>query len=29
LEMAYVLAENEWQGRKTIQLELKDIRVMD
>ncbi|MBC8193794.1 MAG: single-stranded-DNA-specific exonuclease RecJ [Candidatus Marinimicrobia bacterium] len=28
LEMAYVLAENEWQGRKTIQLELKDIRVM-
>ncbi len=29
LEMAFVLAENEWQGRKTIQLELKDIRVMD
>ena len=29
LEMAYILAENEWQGRKTIQLELKDIRVMD
>ena len=29
LEMAYVLDENEWQGRKTIQLELKDIRVMD
>ncbi len=29
LEMAYVLAENEWQGRKTIQLELKDIRLMD
>ncbi|MCK5793757.1 MAG: hypothetical protein KAH12_03570, partial [Anaerolineales bacterium] len=29
LEMAYVLAENEWQGRKTIQLELKDIRLMN
>ncbi len=29
LEMAFVLAENEWQGRKTIQLELKDIRVMN
>ena len=29
LEMAYILSENEWQGRKTIQLELKDIRVMD
>jgi single-stranded-DNA-specific exonuclease len=29
LEMAFALAENEWQGRKTIQLELKDIRVMN
>ena len=29
LEMAFVLAENEWQGRKTIQLELKDIRLMN
>ncbi|MEA3287127.1 MAG: single-stranded-DNA-specific exonuclease RecJ [Candidatus Marinimicrobia bacterium] len=29
LEMAYALAENEWQGRKTIQLELKDIRLMN
>ena len=29
LEMAFVLAENEWQGRKTIQLELKDIRVLN
>ena len=29
LEMAFILAENEWQGRKTIQLELKDIRVMN
>ncbi len=29
LEMAYVLSENEWQGRKTIQLELKDIRLMN
>ncbi|NQV48902.1 MAG: single-stranded-DNA-specific exonuclease RecJ [Candidatus Marinimicrobia bacterium] len=29
IELAYVLSENEWQGRKTIQLELKDIRVMN
>ncbi|MCF7904919.1 MAG: single-stranded-DNA-specific exonuclease RecJ, partial [Candidatus Marinimicrobia bacterium] len=29
LEMAYVLSENEWQGRKSIQLELKDIRLMN
>ncbi|NQV15417.1 single-stranded-DNA-specific exonuclease RecJ [bacterium] len=29
LELAYVLSENEWQGRKTIQLELKDIRLMN
>ncbi len=29
VELAYVLSENEWQGRKTIQLELKDIRVMN
>ncbi len=29
IEMTYVLAENEWQGRKTIQLELKDIRLMN
>jgi len=29
LEMAYALAENEWQGRKSIQLELKDIRLMN
>ncbi len=29
IELAYVLSENEWQGRKTIQLELKDIRLMN
>jgi single-stranded-DNA-specific exonuclease len=29
LELAFVLSENEWQGRKTIQLELKDIRLMN
>lgn len=29
LEMAYILTENEWQNRKSIQLELKDIRVMN
>jgi len=29
LEMAYILSENEWQGRKTIQLELKDIRIIN
>jgi len=29
LEMAYILSENEWQGRKSIQLELKDIRLMN
>ncbi|MCF7823245.1 MAG: single-stranded-DNA-specific exonuclease RecJ [Candidatus Marinimicrobia bacterium] len=29
IEMAYILAENEWQGRKSIQLELKDIRLMN
>jgi len=29
IEMAYILAENEWQGRKSIQLELKDIRIMN
>jgi len=29
LEMAFILSENEWQGRKAIQLELKDIRLMN
>lgn len=29
LEMAYVVSENEWQGRKSVQLELKDIRIMN
>lgn len=29
IEMAYILSENEWQGRKSIQLELKDIRLMN
>lgn len=26
VDCAYVLTENEWQGRKTIQLEVKDLR---
>ncbi|MFQ5865697.1 MAG: single-stranded-DNA-specific exonuclease RecJ [bacterium] len=26
VEMAYVIDENEWQGRKTIQLRVKDLR---
>ncbi|MFQ5707806.1 MAG: single-stranded-DNA-specific exonuclease RecJ [bacterium] len=26
VEMAYVVDENEWQGRKTIQLRVKDLR---
>ena len=27
IDIAYVIAENEWNGRKSIQLELKDIKL--
>ena len=26
LDMAYVIEENEWRGRKEIQLQVKDLR---
>jgi single-stranded-DNA-specific exonuclease len=27
IDIAYVIGENEWNGQKTIQLELKDIKL--
>ena len=27
IDIAYVIGENEWKGKKTIQLELKDIKL--
>jgi len=27
LDLAYVLEENEWQGRRRLQLRIKDIRI--
>ena len=27
IDIAYVIGENEWNGRKSIQLELKDIKL--
>ena len=29
IDIAYVIGENEWNGQKTIQLELKDIKLGD
>ncbi len=29
VDCAYVLTENEWQGRKSIQLEVKDLRLSE
>ncbi|MBI2951554.1 single-stranded-DNA-specific exonuclease RecJ, partial [bacterium] len=26
LDMAYVIEENEWRGKKTVQLRVKDLR---
>ena len=27
IDIAYVINENEWNGKKSIQLELKDIKL--
>ncbi|MCF7843082.1 MAG: single-stranded-DNA-specific exonuclease RecJ, partial [Lentisphaeria bacterium] len=27
IDIAYVITENEWQGRRTIQLEIKDLKL--
>ena len=27
IDIAYVIGENEWNGQKSIQLELKDIQL--
>ncbi len=27
IDIAYVIGENEWNGQKSIQLELKDIKL--
>lgn len=29
IDIAYVISENEWQGRRTIQLEIKDLKLAD
>lgn len=29
VDIAYVITENEWQGRRTIQLEIKDLKLAD
>jgi len=29
IDIAYVITENEWQGRRTIQLEVKDLKLAD
>ena len=29
IDIAYVIGENEWNGKKTVQLELKDIKLSD
>ena len=29
IDIAYTIGENEWNGQKSIQLELKDIKLGD